>query len=69
MNFNFFITTSEPNIEYRGNKIDIKRIDAYIKLRSLLSVKPQLDKINLVTNEINIDEIKRIVKYLKPIKF
>ncbi len=69
MNLNFFITTSEPNIEYLGNKIDIKRIDGYIKLRSLLSGNPQIDKINLVTNEINIDEIKKVVKYLKPSNF
>ena len=68
-NLNFFITTSEPNIEYRDNKIDIKRIDGYIKLRSLLSGNPQIDKINLVTNEINIDEIKKVVKYLKPSNF
>ncbi len=66
MNLNFFITTSDPNIEYRGNKIDIKKIDGYIKLNSLLSGNPQIDKINLVTNEINIDEVKKIVKYLKP---
>ena len=25
MNLNFFITTSDPYIEYRGNKIDIKK--------------------------------------------
>tara|TARA_Y200000002_G_scaffold100139_1_gene81189 strand:- start:751 stop:2922 length:2172 start_codon:yes stop_codon:yes gene_type:complete len=68
-NLNFFITTSEPNIEYRGNKIDIKKIDANIKLNSLLSRKPQIDKINLVTNEINIEEIKEVVKYLKPSNF
>ena len=68
-NLNFFITTSEPDIEYRGNKIDIKKIDAYIRLNSLFSGKPQIDKINLVTNEINIDEIKKVVKYLKPSNF
>ena len=66
---NFFITTSEPNIEYRGNKIDIKKMDGYIKLRSLLSGNPQIDKINLVTNEINIEEIKKVIKYLKPSNF
>ena len=68
-NLNFFITTSEPDIEYRGNKIDIKKIDAYIRLNSLFSGKPQIDKINLVTNEVNIDEIKKVVKYLKPSNF
>ena len=68
-NLNFFITTSKPNINYRGNKIDIKKIDAYINLNSILSSKPQIDKINLVTNEINIDEIKKVAKYFKPSNF
>ena len=69
MNLNFFMTTSDPYIEYRGNKIDIKKIDGYIKLNSFLSGNPQIDKINLVTNEIDIDEIKKVVKYLKPSNF
>ena len=30
-NLNFFITTSEPRIKYRGNAIGIKRVD-YIEL-------------------------------------
>ena len=50
MNLNFFMTTSDPYIEYRGNKIDIKKIDGYIKLNSFLSGNPQIDKINLVVS-------------------
>lgn len=68
-NLNFFITTSKPNMKYRGNEIDIKKIDAYIKLNSLLSGKPQINKINLVSNEINVNTIKEVVKYLKPSNF
>ena len=65
-NLNFYITTSEPEITYQGNKIDIKKIDAFIKLNSLISGKPNLDKINIVSNEISINETKDIVKYFKP---
>ncbi len=65
-NLNFFITTTEPSIKYRGNKIDIKKIDAFIKLNSFLSGKPNIDKVNIVSNEINIDKTKKIVKYFKP---
>ena len=68
-NLNFFITTSEPRIKYRGNKIDIKKVDAYIKLNSFLSGKPNIDKVNIVSNEINIDKTKDIVKYFKPSNF
>ena len=65
-NFNFFITTSEPEIRYHGNKIDIKKVDAFIKLNSFLSGKPNIEKVNVVSNEISIDKTKDIVKYFKP---
>ena len=65
-NLNFFITTSKPVIKYRGNKIDIKKVDAFIKFNSLISGKPNLDKVNIVSNEISISETKDIVKYFKP---
>ena len=68
-NLNFFITTSEPRIKYRGNAISIKRVDAYIKLNSFLSGKPNIDKVNITSNEINIDKTKDIVKYFKPSNF
>ena len=68
-NLNFFITTSEPRIKYRGNAIGIKRVDAYIKLNSFLSGKPNIDKVNITSNEINIDKTKDIVKYFKPSNF
>ena len=68
-NLNFFITTSEPRIKYRGNAIDIKKVDAYIKLNSFLSGKPNIDKVNITSNEINIDKTKDIVKYFKPSNF
>ncbi len=68
-NFNFFITTTEPEIKYHGNKIDIKKVDAFIKLNSFLSGKPNIDKVNIVSNEISIDKTKDIVKFLKPSNF
>ncbi len=68
-NFNFFITTTEPEIKYYGNKIDIKKVDAFIKLNSFLSGKPNIDKVNIVSNEISINKTKDIVKFLKPSNF
>ena len=68
-NLNFFITTSKPVIKYRGNKIDIKKVDAFIKLNSLISGKPNINKVNIVSNEISINETKDIVKYIKPSNF
>ncbi len=65
-NLSFFVTTLNPKIKYFDNQVDIKKIDAYINLKSLLTGKPKIDKINIASNEINVSEIKGIVKYQKP---
>ena len=38
-------------------------------MKSLLSGKPNIDKVNITSNEINIDKTKDIVKYFKPSNF
>ncbi len=65
-NMSFFITTLKPNIKYYEKNVNISKIDAYINLKSLLIGKPKIDKINIESNEIEVDEIKDIVKYQKP---
>ena len=64
-NMSFFITTLKPNIKYYEKNVNISKIDAYINLKSLLIGKPKIDKINIESNEIEVDEIKDIVKYQK----
>ena len=68
-NFSFFISTINPDIEYRGDKVDLKKIDGYINLRSILTGKPNINKINILSNEIDTTEIKVLVKYFKPSNF
>ena len=68
-NLNFFISTLEPDIQFRDYKINLKRIDGYINLKSFLIGKPKIDKINILSNEIEINDIKNIAKYLKPSNF
>ena len=68
-NLNFFISTLEPDIQYREYKINMKRIDGYINLKSFLIGKPKIDKINILSNDIEINDIKNIAKYLKPSNF
>ena len=45
------------------------KIDAYINLKSLITGKPEIHKLNIISNEIDVDEIKNIVKYFKPSNF
>ena len=56
----------KPNIKYHDRDVNIRKVDAYINLKSLLLGKPKIDKINIESNEIEVDEIKDIVKYQKP---
>ena len=45
-NLNFFLTTLKPDVTYQNNDVKIKKIDAYINLKSLFSGNPKIEKIN-----------------------
>lgn len=62
----FFITTSQPNIEYHNTKIDINKIDAYANLKSLFSGEPKIDKVYISADKTKIGQIQKVVKYFKP---
>lgn len=68
-NLSFFVTTVNPNIKYYSSEVNINKIDAYFDLKSLIIGKPELKKVNIVSNEIEIKEVKSFVKYLKPSNF
>ncbi len=68
-NFSFFVTTFKPNIKYYNNNIEIRKIDVYVRLKSLLIGNPEINKINIVSEQIDINKIKSIVKYQKPSNF
>ena len=65
-NFSFFVTTVEPNIQFHNNEIKLKKIDAYVNLKSLVVGRPKIDKVNIQSNEIDIKKVKNITKYFKP---
>ena len=65
-NLSFFVTTSKPNLQFYNNSINLKKIDAYVDLRSLLIGNPIINKVNISSDEIDIKEIKNIAKYSKP---
>ena len=68
-NLSFFATTLKPEIRYYNNKVKIKKIDAYIDLKSLFVGKPKINKINISSSEVEVNEIKRIIKFQKPSNF
>ena len=68
-NLSFFVTTINPKIRFNNYKLNINKIDAFIDLKSLLSGNPRIKKINISSNNIEVSEIKNIVKYSKPSNF
>ena len=68
-NLSFFVTTFQPNIQYYNNKINLNKIDAYINLKSLLIGKPKIENVRILSNETDIKELKKLIKYFKPSNF
>ena len=65
-NLSFFITTFQPQVQYHSKQININKINAFINLKSIFTGKPKIDNINIVSDEIEVKEIKEVAKYLKP---
>ncbi len=65
-NLNFFITTKNPEIILNKNKININKIDAYLDLKSLLRSDINLKKIHISSGDIDVKNLKNIIKYIKP---
>ena len=65
-NMSLFLETSEPNINYQNLKMPVKSIKVYLDLVSVISSKTKIDLINVNTNEIEINELKKIIHKAKP---
>ena len=68
-NLSFFATTNEPIIQYYNNKFNLNKIDAYINLKSLIIGKPKIENIRILSNETDIAEFKKLIRYFKPSNF
>ena len=65
----FFITTHKPEVKYRNIRLDLSKIDAYVNLRSLITGSPEINQISINSNEININELSKVLKFAKPSNF
>ncbi len=61
-----FLETNNPIIVYRDTNLPTKNIKIYINVVSLIKSETQLEKINLVFDQLDIQELKRISSILKP---
>ena len=68
-NISLFLETFNPKIIYRNSAIPAKKIKVYVNFFSIIKSEPNIEKINLIINEIEIDELKKISNIFKPSNF
>ena len=61
-----FLETTNPSITFRENLIPANKIKVYIDFFSLIKTAPQIRKINIISDEIDISEVKDLSKAFKP---
>ena len=64
-----YLETINSQIDFQGTIIPSKNIRVYIDFVSLIKSKPKIKKINLVLNQLDINELKKISQNLKPSNF
>ena len=65
-NFNLFLETKNPKLIYKNLTIPIENVKVYLDFYSLIKSKSKIDKINISSKEINIDQLKKIIIKTKP---
>ena len=63
---NLFLETNNPELIYKGSKIPVDNVKAYLDFISLVKSNPKIDKKNISSKEINIDQLKKIIIKTKP---
>jgi len=64
--FNLFLETKGPELTYKNLKVPIENIKVYLDSISLIRSKSKIDKINILSKEININQLKDIILKTKP---
>ncbi len=64
--FNLFLETKNPEFRYKNLAIPIQHLRVYLNFYSLIQSKSKINKINLSSEEINIDQLKKIIIKTKP---
>ena len=64
--FNLFLGTKTPSLKYKNQNISINSIKVYLDFISLITSKPKINKVNILSKEINLDQLKNILKKTKP---
>ena len=61
-----FLETKNPKISYRNTNVPAENIKVFIDFLSVLKSEPKINKIELVLDNININQIKELSVNFKP---
>ena len=61
-----FLETKNPEIVYRDVKLPAKNVKVYVDFLSLLKSNFKIKKIDLISKELDINQIKKISSFIKP---
>ena len=65
-NFDLFLETKNPKINYKNQTIPLKELKVYLDFLSLIKSKPKVDRIYLSATEVEAKQLKKIIVKLKP---
>ena len=66
---NLFLETNKPKIKYIGVYLPVKNLKIYIDFLSLLKSKPKIQKTNIDLEELDVDELNKLLVIIKPSNF
>ena len=61
-----FLEAKNPKINYRDTFIPAKNVKVYLDFFSLINLEPKIKKMNLVLQEIDINQLKKLSSTIKP---
>ncbi len=64
--FDLFIETKNPELTYKSLLIPISKVRAYLNFSSLIRSNTKIEKVSISSEEVNIDQLKRIIIKTKP---
>jgi len=65
-NLSLFLETNKPNLEYKNLDIPIKSIKIYLNLIGLIKQENKINKINILSGDLNVNQLKKIIVKTKP---
>ena len=68
-NLNIYFETNNPKIKFINSSIPLDKIKVYLNLKSLFQKQNKIEEVLISSKEVKYDEIKSLIKILKPSNF